>query len=173
MKKILCLVLAAIMALALVACSNGGSDAADETKAPAETQSQGVVDDRDIDIAALGEKMVTELNVEARKLSVDALGELYDIDTSDVADASSYIADGGSFPDEIIIVKATDSEAAARVQALLEARLETVREQSRNYDEQNYAQAQECKVMTSGSYVALFVSSQHAAMESMFEEATK
>ncbi|MBP9989148.1 MAG: DUF4358 domain-containing protein, partial [Ruminococcus sp.] len=48
-----------------------------------------------------------------------------------------------------------------------------VKVQSENYSQENYALAQECKVLTQGDYVALFVSAKHADMEKMFNEATK
>lgn len=79
----------------------------------------------------------------------------------------------GVFPDEIVMIKATDADAAKRIEEKLNKRLEEVKVQSESYDAENYALAQECKVIKEGNYVALFLSAKHADMEKIFQDAAK
>ena len=79
----------------------------------------------------------------------------------------------GSFPEEAIMIEAKDSGAQSRIVSALNTRLADVLVQAENYDAENYALAKQCKVITSGNYVALFVSPHHAAMESAFNSAVK
>ena len=90
----------------------------------------------------------------------------------DIAAASSFTTlDGGIFPDEVVIVKAVDPAAAGRVEACLNARLDSVMGQAQNYDPESFAIAQQCRVQKNGNYVALFISPQHEAMEQIFDKA--
>ena len=70
-----------------------------------------------------------------------------------------------------VIVKAVDPAAAGRVEARLNARLDSVMGQAQNYDPESFAIAQQCRVQKNGNYVALFISPQHEAMEQIFDKA--
>ena len=106
-------------------------------------------------------------------LPQDRLTDLYGIAQSDIASAGCFITVNGSFPEEAIMIEAKDSAAQSRIVSALNTRLADVMVQAENYDAENYALAKQCKVITAGNYVALFVSPQHAAMESVFNAAVK
>ncbi len=154
MKKIIALVLAVLTIFALTAC---GGDSAKE-----------------IDIAAVKETIVTDLAIEG-SMDIDSsrLLDLYGIAAEDIEEAACYITMDGVFPEEIIMVKAVDADAAKRVEEKLNARIEEVKVQSQSYDAENYALAQECKVIKEGNYVAMFLSAKHAEMETIFTNAAK
>ncbi len=155
MKRFLCAVLAAVCMLSLFACGAGES-------APA----------KDMDIQAVKEQIIAQLKVEgAMDLAKERLLALYGIEEADIADSACYVTMDGVFPDEIIIVKAADSDAAKRVREKLSSRLEEIKVQSQSYDPENYAIAQECRVLQSGKTIALFMSPNHKAMEEIFEAA--
>ena len=153
MKKITAIILALLTLFLLAAC--GGSA-------------------KDIDIAALKETIVTDLAV-ADAMDVDAsrLIDLYGIAAEDIEEAACYITMDGVFPEEVIMVKAVDADAAARVEEKLNERIEQVKVQSQSYDAENYALAQECKVIKEGNTVAMFLSPKHADMEKLFNAAAK
>ena len=151
MKKITSILLVVCLLGALCACG-----------AAAEPEPSAVTDEI---IASLS--IASPLNVPAERLLA-----LYGIAAEDIAAASSFTTlDGGIFPDEVVIVKAVDSAAAGRVEACLNARLDSVMGQAQNYDPESFAIAQQCRVQKNGNYVALFISPQHEAMEQIFDKA--
>lgn len=155
MKRIICLVIAVVCVLSLFACNKG-----EDTPA------------KDIDIQVLKEQIITDLKVEGpRNLAPERLLALYGIAEKDIADSACYVTMDGVFPDEIVIIKATDEEAAKRVESKLNTRLEEIKIQSQSYDAENYAIAQECKVLKAGNTVALFMSPKHTDMEAIFSAA--
>lgn len=127
---------------------------------------------KESDPAAVVDEIISSLSI-ANPLDVpsERLLALYGIAAEDIAASASFTTlDGGIFPDEVVIVKAVDSAAADRVEQCLNARLESVMAQAQNYDAESLAVAQQCKVLTQGQYVALFLSPQHEAMETIFEQ---
>jgi hypothetical protein len=69
------------------------------------------------------------------------------------------------------MIKASSKEAVARISASLENRIDEVKTQSENYDPENYALAQKCKVQTRGLYVTMFLSPSFDQMTEMFNSA--
>ena len=149
MKRLVCAVLLIVMMLSLVACGSG---------AP-----------REIDIKSVKEQIVSELSIEgALDLASDRLLALYGIEETDILESACFVTMGGVFPDEIVMIKAVDEDAADRIEAKLNTRLDEIKVQSQSYDPENYAIAQECKVLREGTVVALFMSAKYADMEAIF-----
>ncbi len=123
--------------------------------------------------AAVTDEIIDALSIESPlSIPLERLLALYGIEASDVAAFSCFTTlDGGIFPDEVVIVRATDSAAAGRVEACLNARLESLLAQTQNYDPESLAIAQQCRVLKNGRYVALFISPQHEAMEQIYAAA--
>ncbi|MBQ4364647.1 MAG: DUF4358 domain-containing protein [Clostridia bacterium] len=127
-----------------------------------------------VDLSALSKKIISSAGVEgAMPLPKERLTDLYGIAQSDIASAGCFITMNGSFPEEAVMVEAKDGAAKGRIVSALNTRLADVLVQAENYDAENYALAKQCKVITKGNYVALFVSPKHAAMESAFLAAVK
>lgn len=101
------------------------------------------------------------------------LESLYGIDTSLVKQAASFVTIEGAFPDEIVMIEAVSEEAAEMIQLLLGIRLSEVKEQSKSYDPENYALAQECTVGKKGTFVSMFLAPQHAKMKTIFDSYVK
>ena len=155
MKKIAALILALITVFTLAACSGGGEA-------------------KDIDIAAVKDKIVTDLAIDgAMDVDSSRLLDLYGIEAADIEQSACFITMDGVFPDEIIMIKATSADAAKKVADKLNNRIEEVKVQSESYDPENAALAKECKVIENGNYVAMFLSAKHADMEKIFEDAAK
>ena len=125
-----------------------------------------------VDLNALSSRIISSAGVEgAMPLSQERLTDLYGIAQSDIASSGCFITMNGSFPEEAIMIEAKDGAAKGRVVSALNTRLSDVMVQAQNYDPEDYALARQCKVISSGNYVALFVSPAHAAMESAFRSA--
>lgn len=152
MKRLISAVLALMMIFALAACTQSGDD------------------NKATDIAAVKEQIINDLKMEGTMdIATSRLLDLYGIEETWVADSQCFVTMDGVFPDEVIMVRATDKNAVTQIEEKLEARLNEVKVQSQSYDPENYAIAQECKVITHGTVVALFLSPDHSVMEKIFE----
>lgn len=162
MKKFLSLILVLTLILGLTACTE---------KTPEEKPSDKTPGEITIDINAVKNTIVekTEL-ADPLELGAEQLCELYDIDVNDIAEAVCVTTLDGTFPDEVIIIEAASNEAKSRITEKLSAHLDDVKVQSQNYDAENYALAQECKIIEKGNFIALFISAKHAQMEKILEE---
>lgn len=171
MKKILGVTLA-VLTLSMAACSKTPAQES-TTAADAETTVEAAGEQTEAaDLAALKASIIEKLEISNPvDVASDRLTALYGIDAADVADSACFITMEGSFPDEIVMIKATDADAAGRIAEKLGVKLEDVLNQSKNYDADNYAIAQTCKVVTKGDFVSLFISAKHVEMEKMFDEA--
>lgn len=154
MKKAISVLLVIFMLAAFTAC--GTTPAAKKT---------------DIDLAALQTEIRAILGEDAMTIENDSLSDLYGFEKEDIADAFCLAYLGGAFPEEAIVVKASDEAAAARVKDLLQGRVDDLLTQSENYDAETFEKMKTCKVMTEGNYVALFTALEHVSMESAFEGA--
>lgn len=163
-KRLFAAFFAVFMILSLAACGDG-------------TQGDGTEETTEAvrfapDLAALRTKMMADFEgVDPVPFEGDMLLDLYGIKAEDVAESACYMTMDGVFPQEIVMIKASSEEAAARVAAALEKRIEEVKIQSANYDPDNYALAQKCKVATRGVYVTMFLSPHFDAMTELFNSA--
>lgn len=162
MKKFGCFFLAILLVLSLTAC--GGKTSTDNPYYDAES---GV-----IRLSELKSDMLKGLNItDALNLGSDAMLSQYGIQGEDIADLACFVTLDGAFPQEIVMVRASSADAANRVKERLQTRLEEFRIQSQNYDAVNYAIAQKCSILTSGNYVAMFLTPDYEAMRQMFQSA--
>lgn len=86
----------------------------------------------------------------------------------DCRECAAFMVSRGSFPEEVILTRGTSEEAAGRTQAQLQMYLENILEQSRNYEPETYAMLQDCQMLSRGTYVCLFMTSERAAAEELF-----
>lgn len=153
MKRIIAVILAALTLFVFAACGSS---------------------EKEVDIAAVKESIVTELGMEGTMdIDSERLLDLYGIAAEDIENSACYVTMDGVFPEEVIMIKASSTDAAKRITEKLNARIEEVKIQSQSYDAQNYALAQECKVITEGRYIAMFLSAKHAQMEELFNSSLK
>lgn len=127
-----------------------------------------------VDLTAVKNAIVSGVGV-IDPLDVPAarLEGLYGIDASLVKQAASFVTIEGAFPDEIVMIEAVSEEAAEMIQVLLGVRLSEVKEQSKSYDPENYALAQQCSVGKKGAFVSMFLAPQHAKMQAIFDSYVK
>lgn len=163
MKKILSLFLVLTVIFAFASCEQKP-----DSPSSSENPSQKEIT---VDITAVKDRIIAEAELaDPLEIKAEALCELYSIDEADVSEAVCVTTMNGTFPDEIIIIKAVSEDAKKRISDILTAHLEDVKVQSQNYDAENYALAQQCKIIEEGNYLALFISAKHAQMEQIFKE---
>lgn len=124
-----------------------------------------------IDINAVKNTIIEDLELkEPLEIDKENFCERYAVDAADISEVVCFVTLNGTFPDEAIIIKAVNEDAKLRITEKLNSHLDEVKVQSQNYDAENYALAQECKIIEKGNYLALFISAKHAQMEKIFEE---
>ena len=124
------------------------------------------------DLSALRSAMIEKFGAtDAVEFDSDVLLDLYGIAASDVAESACYMTMDGVFPQEIIMIKATNEESLAKIAEALEKRIADVKIQSQSYAPENYALAQKCKVEKRGLYVTMFLSPNFDEMTTMFNSA--
>lgn len=101
------------------------------------------------------------------------LSSLYGIESSLVKQSACFVTIEGAFPDEIVMIEAVNEEAASTIKNLLNNRLAEVKEQSKSYDAENYALAQQCSVDKEGLFVTMFLTPQHANMKVIYNGLVK
>ncbi len=151
---------------------NAENGSATITEAP--TASETPTAPTDIDLQALMNELTSVLIAdEPFALDAQGLNDMYGIAVDDMADSACVLTMDGVFPDEIIVIKAKDADAKQRIKDNLQLRLDDVLVQSKDYDPENYALAQKCKISEHGDYIALFISAEHESMENIFDKAFK
>lgn len=80
------------------------------------------------------------------------------IAAEDCSEAVTAICADGLRTDEIWLIRAVDEDAAARIKALAETRLEMKGEESISYSPEQYAVVQKAQTITDGLYFVLIVS---------------
>ena len=164
-KRLIALVLALMCVGCFFGCSedsgfgSGKNDKKVDTKASNEN----------IDIKALKNSIITELEIEGAMDMGNAILLSYGIDEKDIKESASFITEGGAFTSEAIIIKAVDDDAAERIAEKLEVRLKALLEQSKNYSADDYAIAKECEVKVYGQVITLFFAPNHKGMTEVAE----
>lgn len=102
-------------------------------------------------------------------LETEMLLDLYGISADLLSQSASFVTMAGTFPDEVILTEAVDESAAETVASALQRRLDEVLVQSKTYDAENYAAAQDCKVVQSGRFVTLVLSPKQAEMNDIIK----
>lgn len=145
MKKFALLLLAAVLLLSLTAC--GG-----ETKVPS-TAGKPLKELVSGVISAEGLVSLPRTDLE------DIIG----IDPEDFTEAV-YMQDEGMGGREVLVLRASDKDAAARIASLLENYLENRRKETRNYAPEAYKLLEAAKVETKNLTVALISDEQAAKL---------
>ena len=176
MKRILSVTAALLLLmLALAGCGGGAEEAAEpETTEVTETEAAESAEPAGAEVtglSVLANRMINDTGItDAIPVSADALAAVYGLDPAQIADAAGYNASAsGAFPQEIILVKAVDSDAAAAVAQAFTDRLSNIASQAESYDPDSLALAQKCQVVTNGDYVGLFFSDHYDQLVELFQ----
>ncbi len=137
--------------------------------APEQAPQTGTHSSFQVNLSGVKAKIEEQCGVtDAMSLDLDAISNLYSIENSVIKQASGFVTMSGTFPHEAIMAEALTPEGADKIEAALKSRLSEVLNQSKSYDAQNYALAQQCKVLRNGKFVALFLSPDSAKMEEIY-----
>lgn len=102
--------------------------------------------------------------------SVDDLSR-YGIKTEDVKEFAGGVNKSGVDQEEIVMILATDADAAQRISEALNNRLESKKNETKNYNPEQYAIMEDCAVDIDNNYVSLFISENADAMKADYKKA--
>ena len=135
MKRIIALVIAAIISVSVLAGCGGGSDL---NKVMSDINS------------------TYSLNLKTLE-SKDDLSKYYSIKPESVKQFAAEIDSNNNAPVEIIMVEATDANAATEIEKALAARYNSIVSQYASYTPEKLDMVKNCKVTKDGNYVSLIV----------------
>lgn len=122
-----------------------------------------------VDLSTVKTKIVEDLKIDgAMDIASDKLMDLYGISQDKIKQSACFVTMAGVFPDEVIMLEATDASAASDIEGKLNNRLSEVKNQSKSYDAENYALAQKCAVQKDGNYICLFLSAKYEQMQNIY-----
>lgn len=175
------LLLTLVLVLSLAAC--GDKNTADDNQTTNQPGTTQPADNGDaaqtngttgsVDLAALRDQLIADCGyTDTLPVETAGLESTYGITADQVTSSASFNATvGTAFPDEIVMVEATDAAAAQDVASKLTNRLSAIADQAASYDPDSEALAKKCEVVTSGNYVGMFFSSHYDEMVSAFQNA--
>ena len=166
MKRIIAVLLSALMIFTLAACASRPV-ASDNEIAATTTSGNSIPENIDIH-TALEQITLLVKDDEPMDIDEDALTSLYGIDSAWCKDFACIATMGGVFPSDILMFEAADEAGKDSIKQVLEAKLDDFLTQAQNYDEDSYTLAKSCKVLENGDYIALFLAPQHEEMETIF-----
>ena len=105
------------------------------------------------------------------EISESELTSLYGIDMDEVKQYAGAITMTSVSSDEIIMLEATDSNAAADLKEKVDNRYEAKLNEMRDYLPDEFEKISACSVYSEGNYVAMFISDDSATMTEIFTEA--
>lgn len=154
MKKLLSLLLAAILLCSFAACAGTSTKQADLTKVMADMKAK-----------------IT--NKEMMDYSKEDLMPNYGIDANDVKQFSAYVDSTGTKGDEIMLLEGKDADAAKRIKEKLDARYQQKETEMKDYLPAEYAVLKKCSVTQDGNYVSMIVTPQYEELQNIYNTAIK
>ena len=101
----------------------------------------------------------------------DGLNRYYQIAADDVKQFAAEIGSSSTDYNEIVLIEATDQNAADAVKQQLEQRLSNQLSNAKSYAAKQVSMVEACKVKVSGSFVYLVIGDKHAEIEADVEKA--
>ena len=151
MKRIIALVIAAVMAVSVFAGCGGGKNLGDVLTSINSTY-----------------------NLSLKTLeSKDDLKKYYSINPDSVKQFAAEIDSNNNAPVEIVLVEAVDDSAATEIEKVLAGRYNSIISQYASYTPDKLEMVKDCKVSKDGNYVILIVADNGPEMLNTFHDSIK
>ena len=184
MKLKMLIAAALVSALLFTACSSeGNGEQTNDNTGSSPAQSDGNTDgdtsqsdenteDTPADPSGIVKAVLAEIPIASGfEKGKDDIPDYYpDIDVSQVESAAFSICASGAYPDEIAVVKCSDSSAVESVKAAFEKRLESQSELYSTYTPDEMYKLDSAKIFTSGNYAVFIALSDNDRAKEIVEE---
>lgn len=155
MKKLIAFTMMLVMALSLAACSQSGDNSG-----------------KTADLPKVLETMKSEVGFsDVIELDERGLKSNYGIEAEDVKQYAALVDASGIKCEEVVLIEATDADAAKRVKEQLDKRFDSKLAQNKDYLPEQYAIIKKCSVEQSGNYVSMIVGEQHEKLTEIYQKA--
>lgn len=129
---------------------------------------------KDVNLSDVMTKLNSDYSLSLQTLSsADELNTYYSISTDDVKQFAAEIDSTNDAPKEIILIEATDADAAARVEEALTNRLNSIMATYNSYSPDQVDMVKACKVTKDGNFVSLIVADKAPDMLNVYYEYVK
>ena len=152
MKRIIAMLCAVMLVLALCSCSGGGTT---QTKPLNEVFA---------DI-----KSSVDLGEVLEYTDVAMLDRYYGISADEVEEFAGCVNSSGTDQTEIVLIKAVNIAAAEKVEEVLNNKYNSKLNENRNYNPEQAAMIEKCKVERNGQHVAMIISADAEAITKIYE----
>ena len=128
---------------------------------------------KEVNLADLMDKMNSEYSVDATKYETkDDMYKYYNINADDIKQFAAEVgkSDTDSKNTEVVLVEATDSDAASRVETALTNRYNSIFQQNASYSAD---MVKNCKVTKDGNFVTMIIGEKASDMLTMFNDSIK
>ena len=159
MKRVISLVLVALIAVAVLAgCGSGSVEAG-----------------KAVDLNAVLDKINSENNLSLEKVTEGKmLNRYYGIDENDVKQfAVEMDKSDPNAPVEIVLIEAKDATAAENINKALETKYNSVLSTYTSYTPEKVDMVKACKVTKDGNFLSLIIAENAAAMVKTFQDSIK
>ena len=130
---------------------------------------------KEVNLADLMDKMNSEYSVDATKYETkDDMYKYYNINADDIKQFAAEVgkSDTDSKNTEVVLVEATDSDAASRVETALTNRYNSIL-QNASYSAEELDMVKNCKVTKDGNFVTMIIGEKASDMLTMFNDSIK
>lgn len=129
---------------------------------------------KDVNLNDVMTKLNSDFSLSLQTLSsADELNTYYSISTDDVKQFAAEIDSTNDAPKEIILIEATDADAATRVEEALTTRLNSIMATYNSYSPDQVDMVKACKVTKDGNFVSLIVADKAPDMLNVYYEYVK
>lgn len=133
---------------------------------------------KEVNLADLMDKMNSEYSVDATKYETKDdmyMYKYYNINADDIKQFAAEVgkSDTDSKNTEVVLVEATDSDAASRVETALTNRYNSIFQQNASYSAEELDMVKNCKVTKDGNFVTMIIGEKASDMLTMFNDSIK
>lgn len=129
---------------------------------------------KDVNLNDVMTKLNSDFSLSLQTLSsADELNTYYSISTDDVKQFAAEIDSTNDAPKEIILIEATDADAATRIEEALTTRLNSIMATYNSYSPDQVDMVKACKVTKDGNFVSLIVADKAPDMLNVYYEYVK
>ena len=149
MKRLIAILCAAALVLALCAC--GQEAKTDETQQPQQQTKT---------LSAIFEEVKAQVALSdmVEYTDVSKLDRYYGITADKVTEFAGCVNSSGTNQEEIVLIKAADSAAADEIQQILENKYNAKLNENKDYNPEQAAMIEKCKVERDDLYVSMIIS---------------
>ena len=124
---------------------------------------------KEVKLSEVMKKLNSDFSLSLKTLeNADDLNKYYSINTADVKQFAAEIDPNNNAPVEIVLVEATNADAAGKIETALTSRYKSIYSQYSSYTPEKLSMVKDCKVTKDGNFVTMIVADKAPEMLEAF-----